>query len=54
MRVCVLVRDLPKTCPACLLDRLFPENLHFGQAKKNSLQNFNFDFLGVINKYLYL
>ena len=32
-------RDLSKTRPACLLDRQFPENRLFGQAK-NSLKNF--------------
>ena len=34
----------------CQLDRQFPENLPFGQAK-NSMQNFHLDFLGVITKY---
>ena len=26
-------RDLPRTCPVCVLDRQFSENLHFGKSK---------------------
>ena len=36
---CIEGRDLARTHPACLLDRQFPENLGFGQAKI-SLKNF--------------
>ena len=32
-------KDLVRTCPVCLLDRQFPENLLFGQAKI-SMKNF--------------
>ena len=35
----MLVRYLARTCIACLLDRQFPENLLFGQAKI-SMKNF--------------
>ena len=42
-------RDLARTCPTCLLNRQFNENLLFQQAKI-SVKNFHVDFLGVITK----
>ena len=44
----LLARDLPGTCPACLLDRKFPENL-FEQAKI-SMKNFPFWLQGSDNQ----
>ena len=42
-------RDLATIRPACFLDRQFPENLLFGQAKI-SIKNFQFWLFGGNNK----
>ena len=41
IRPCLRVGDLARTRPACALDRQFPENFLFGQAK-TSIKNIQF------------